>query len=141
MVNETPTAVALMPVGIRLQARGNHPMPAGVYTYHFEVKSALIHFNTKLVLPQYHSGEALILTRRCHRPTGIGCCRAVAVGEILTRMDNQSYGRHNLDGRKCNEGNGIAYGPLYSSRDVVGYGSNFRTYITFFTKNGGHPGE
>jgi hypothetical protein len=63
----------------------------------------------------------------------------------LTRIpgwEPDSYAYHSDDGQ-CfsNSTVGKAYGPKFTTLDVIGCGINFRTGTAFFTKNGHHLGE
>ena len=52
-----------------------------------------------------------------------------------------SFGYHADDGNAfCQTGTGKAYGPTYTTGDVVGCGINFVDNTIFYTKNGAHLG-
>jgi len=54
---------------------------------------------------------------------------------------DRSWAYHGNDGKKFELGTGAAYGPTYSTGDVVGCGLEFLTGSMFFTKNGENLGE
>jgi hypothetical protein len=51
--------------------------------------------------------------------------------------ENQSWGYHGDDGHSFScSGVGRAFGPTYSTGDIIGCGINFMTREGFYTKNG-----
>jgi hypothetical protein len=60
----------------------------------------------------------------------------------LPGWEPDSWAYHGDDGMTfCSTQSGKAYGPKYSTLDVIGCGVNFRTGEAFFTKNGVHLGK
>lgn len=56
--------------------------------------------------------------------------------------DNKSYGYHGDDGNSfCCSGHGQAYGPTFTTADVIGCCVNLIDHTCFFTKNGVNLGE
>ena len=59
----------------------------------------------------------------------------------LPGWDKQSYGYHGDDGHSfCSSGTGQAYGPTFTTGDVIGCGLNLIDGSCFYTKNGIHLG-
>ncbi|GAB5590488.1 hypothetical protein Unana1_05388 [Umbelopsis nana] len=72
---------------------------------------------------------------------GIGFCDADSTMDKLPGWDADSYGFHAYDGRCYHASTkGAAYGPTFSTGDVIGCGINFNSKTAFFTKNGVYLG-
>ena len=55
---------------------------------------------------------------------------------------NHSWGYHGDDGNGYSEfWEGVPYGPLYGTGDIVGCGVDFKSKTAFFTKNGEKLGK
>jgi hypothetical protein len=55
----------------------------------------------------------------------------------LPGWDRNSYGYHGDDGHSfCSSGTGQAYGPTFTTGDVIGCGLNLIDGSCFYTKNG-----
>lgn len=58
-----------------------------------------------------------------------------------TGWDKQSYGYHGDDGNSfSSSGHGQAYGPTFTTGDIIGCCVNFVNNNCFYTKNGTHLG-
>jgi len=96
--------------------RSDHPMPKECGLYYFEVT---------------------ILSRGKDGLIGIGFSSRRAQLNRLPGWEGESWAYHGDDGYSFScTSSGKAYGPRYSSQDVIGCGVNFRTGNAFFTKNG-----
>lgn len=72
---------------------------------------------------------------------GIGFSSAAVPLERLPGWQEDSWAYHGDDGKTFNAGShGKAYGPTFSTNDVIGCGVNFMTRTAFFTKNGSFLG-
>ncbi|KAJ1358916.1 hypothetical protein KIN20_017484 [Parelaphostrongylus tenuis] len=72
---------------------------------------------------------------------GVGVCGKSVNLNRLPGWDRYSYGYHGDDGNFFSfSGNGVAYGPKFTSGDVIGCGINLVNKTIFFTKNGVHLG-
>lgn len=78
-----------------------------------------------------------------------GCSSSIGIGFStkdvpLSRppgWEPNSWAYHGDDGHSfCCQSSGKAYGPTYTTDDVIGCGVNFHTGSAFFTKNGNHLG-
>lgn len=100
--------------------RADHPMPREVGLYYFEVT---------------------VLSRGKDGLIGIGFSGRKVNLNRLPGWEADSWAYHGDDGFSfaCTA-SGKAYGPRYSSQDVIGCGVNFRTGSAFFTKNGVYLG-
>lgn len=100
--------------------RADHPMPKECGIYYYEVT---------------------VLTKRGDGLIGIGFSTKKAGLNRLPGWEGESWAYHGDDGFSfaCTA-SGKAYGPRYSSQDVIGCGVNFRTGHCFFTKNGVYLG-
>ncbi|KAI6837742.1 SPRY-domain-containing protein [Hortaea werneckii] len=96
--------------------RADHPMPKECGIYYFEVT---------------------MLSKGKEGLIGIGFSTKKAGLNRLPGWEGESWAYHGDDGYSfaCTA-SGKAYGPRYSSQDVIGCGVNFRTGNCFFTKNG-----
>ncbi|KAI5367460.1 Putative B30.2/SPRY domain, CRA domain, concanavalin A-like lectin/glucanase domain superfamily [Septoria linicola] len=85
--------------------------------------------------------EATVLSRAKDAQIGIGFSTRKAPLGRLPGWEQDSWAYHGDDGHSfaCNS-TGKAYGPKFTSQDVIGCGVNFRTQTAFFTKNGTHLG-
>lgn len=101
--------------------RSDHPMPKECGLYYFEVT---------------------ILSRGKDGLIGVGFSAKKANLNRLPGWETESWAYHGDDGYSfaCTA-SGKAYGPRFSSQDVVGCGVNFRTGNAFFTKNGVYLGK
>ncbi|KAE9420732.1 hypothetical protein Angca_008070 [Angiostrongylus cantonensis] len=72
---------------------------------------------------------------------GVGVCGKSVNLNRLPGWDRYSYGYHGDDGNFFSfSGNGVSYGPKFTSGDVIGCGINLVNKTIFFTKNGVHLG-
>jgi hypothetical protein len=72
----------------------------------------------------------------------VGICRNRSERKGMPGWEYGSWAYHGDDGMKFSEvGIGAAYGPTYSTGDVVGCGLEIQTGCVFFTKNGENLGE
>lgn len=86
--------------------------------------------------------EVTILSRGKDGPLGIGFTAPNVNLHRLPGWEANSWAYHGDDGQIfASTASGRAYGPRYSSQDVVGCGINFRKGEAFFTKNGVYLGE
>ena len=101
--------------------RTSHPIPPTCGVYYFEVR---------------------IVSKGRDGYMGIGLCgKEVSVGR-LPGWEAGSYGYHGDDGNSfCGSGSGVAYGPTFSTGDVIGCGLNLVRHSAFYTKNGQHLGS
>ena len=61
---------------------------------------------------------------------------------MTTVWHHNAYGYHGDDGRKFHTScSGEAYGPPFTTGDVIGCGINFLKGTAFYTKNGHNLGE
>lgn len=96
--------------------RSDCPIPKEVGLYYFEVT---------------------VLSRGKDGLIGIGFSGRGTTLARLPGWESESWAYHGDDGYAFSgSANGKAYGPRFSSQDVVGCGINFRTGTAFFTKNG-----
>ena len=72
---------------------------------------------------------------------GVGFCTETVSLNRLPGWENYSWGLHGDDGNifACT-GNGIPYGPTFSTGDIVGCGIHLIDNYAFYTKNGVHLG-
>ncbi|TKA70907.1 hypothetical protein B0A55_07483 [Friedmanniomyces simplex] len=100
--------------------RADHAMPKECGIYYFEVT---------------------ILSRGKDGLVGIGFSTRKAALNRLPGWEAESWAYHGDDGFffACSA-SGKAYGPRFSSNDVIGCGVNFRTNEAFFTRNGVYLG-
>ena len=100
--------------------RANHPIPPQCGLYYFEVE---------------------IVSKGRDGYIGIGFC---AGGVLLNRLpgwEATSWGYHGDDGHSFDcSGTGKAYGPKFTTGDIIGCGVNMMTSSAFYTKNGVHLG-
>ncbi|ETN72593.1 SPRY domain protein, partial [Necator americanus] len=72
---------------------------------------------------------------------GVGICGKSVNLNRLPGWDRYSYGYHGDDGNFFSfSGNGVSYGPKFTTGDVIGCGVNLVNKTIFFTKNGVHLG-
>ncbi|CAF0796475.1 unnamed protein product [Adineta ricciae] len=96
--------------------RADHPIPPLTGIYYYEVK----------VLSKGRDGYM-----------GIGLSTSEVNLNRLPGWDKGSYGYHGDDGRLfCSSGNGVAYGPTFTTGDYVGCCVNFIENSCFYTCNG-----
>lgn len=101
-------------------ARADWPMPKDVGIFYYEVT---------------------ILSRGKDGMIGIGFSSQKASLNRLPGWEPESWAYHGDDGFVfTSSSSGKAYGPHFSSQDVIGCGVNFRTKSAFFTKNGQYLG-
>jgi len=85
--------------------------------------------------------EVTILSRGKDGLIGIGFSQTTANLNRLPGWEADSFAYHGDDGFAfAGTSSGKAYGPRFSSNDVIGCGVNFRTGNAFFTKNGVYLG-
>jgi len=100
--------------------RATHPIPASCGLYYFEVK---------------------IVSKGRDGYMGVGLSAQGVNMNRLPGWDKQSYGYHGDDGHSfCSSGTGQAYGPTFTTNDVIGCGLNLIDGSCFYTKNGIHLG-
>ena len=100
--------------------RATHPIPASCGLYYFEVK---------------------IVSKGRDGYMGVGLSAQGVNMNRLPGWDKQSYGYHGDDGHSfCSSGTGQAYGPTFTTNDVIGCGLNLSDGSCFYTKNGIHLG-
>ncbi|KAA0202297.1 hypothetical protein HAZT_HAZT011405 [Hyalella azteca] len=96
--------------------RATHPIPAACGLYYFEVK----------VISKGRDGYM-----------GIGLSIQGLSMNRLPGWDKNSYGYHGDDGHSfCSSGNGLPYGPTFTTGDTVGCGVNLVDRTCFYTLNG-----
>ncbi|GAB6021669.1 Ran-binding protein 9 [Chamberlinius hualienensis] len=100
--------------------RATYPIPAACGLYYFEVK---------------------IVSKGRDGYMGIGLSAQGVNMNRLPGWDKQSYGYHGDDGHLFNSsGTGSAYGPTFTTGDVIGCGVNLIDNTCFYTKNGHNLG-
>jgi len=100
--------------------RATHPIPASCGLYYFEVK---------------------IISKGRDGYMGVGLSAQGVNMNRLPGWDTHSYGYHGDDGHSfCSSGTGQAYGPTFTTGDVIGCGINLIDGSCFYTKNGHHLG-
>ena len=100
--------------------RATQPIPASCGLYYFEVK---------------------IISKGRDGYMGVGLSAQGVNMNRLPGWDKQSYGYHGDDGHSfCSSGTGQAYGPTFTTNDVIGCGLNLIDGSCFYTKNGIHLG-
>lgn len=100
--------------------RATHPIPASCGLYYFEIK---------------------IVSKGRDGYMGVGLSAQGVNMNRLPGWDKHSYGYHGDDGHSfCSSGTGQAYGPTFTTGDVVGCGINLIDGSCFYTKNGHHLG-
>lgn len=96
--------------------RATHPIPAACGIYYFEVR---------------------IVSKGRDGYMGIGLSAQGVNMNRLPGWEKNSYGYHGDDGHSfCSSGNGKAYGPTFTTGDVIGCGVNLIDNTCFYTKNG-----
>uniref|UniRef100_A0A0R3P9J5 B30.2/SPRY domain-containing protein n=1 Tax=Angiostrongylus costaricensis TaxID=334426 RepID=A0A0R3P9J5_ANGCS len=99
--------------------RADYPIPPQCGVYYFEIT----------------------IVRGLKGCMGVGVCGKSVNLNRLPGWDRYSYGYHGDDGNFFSfSGNGVSYGPKFTSGDVVGCGINLVNKTIFFTKNGVHLG-
>lgn len=97
-------------------ARADHPMPPQCGIYYFEVT---------------------IISKGKEGMIGVGFSGSKASLEKFPGWEPESWAYHGDDGKSfCCQSTGKAYGPTFTTGDVIGCGVNFMTACAFFTKNG-----
>ena len=100
--------------------RATQPIPASCGLYYFEVK---------------------IISKGRDGYMGVGLSAQGVNMNRLPGWDKQSYGYHGDDGHSfCSSGTGQAYGPTFTTGDIIGCGLNLIDGSCFYTKNGVHLG-
>lgn len=100
--------------------RATHPIPASCGLYYFEIK---------------------IVSKGRDGYMGVGLSAQGVNMNRLPGWDKHSYGYHGDDGHSfCSSGTGQAYGPTFTTGDVIGCGINLIDGSCFYTKNGHHLG-
>ncbi|TGO30833.1 hypothetical protein BPAE_0003g01180 [Botrytis paeoniae] len=101
--------------------RSDHPMPPQCGIYYFEV--------------------TILSRKREDSSIGIGFSTKKIPLSRLPGWEPDSWAYHGDDGHGyAGASVGKAYGPSFSTEDVIGCGVNFSTGAAFFTKNGDHLG-
>lgn len=96
--------------------RADHPIPRECGIYYFEVT---------------------VLSKGKEGLIGIGLSAQKVALNRLPGWEPDSYGYHGDDGYAFRDNStGKQYGPKFASGDVVGCAINFRTGVSWFTKNG-----
>ncbi|WKX88872.1 hypothetical protein Q1695_008482 [Nippostrongylus brasiliensis] len=99
--------------------RADYPIPPQCGVYYFEIT----------------------IVRGLKGCMGVGVCGKSVNLNRLPGWDRYSYGYHGDDGNFFSfSGNGVSYGPKFTSGDVIGCGVNLVNKTIFFTKNGVHLG-
>ncbi|KAK5974749.1 ran-binding protein 9 [Trichostrongylus colubriformis] len=99
--------------------RADYPIPPQCGVYYFEIT----------------------IVRGLKGCMGVGVCGKSVNLNRLPGWDRDSYGYHGDDGNFfSSSGNGVSYGPKFTSGDVIGCGVNLVNKTIFFTKNGVHLG-
>jgi len=100
--------------------RATHPIPTPCGIYYYEVK---------------------IVSKGRDGYMGVGLCNHGVNMNRLPGWDKHSYGYHGDDGHSfCSSGHGQAYGPTFTTGDIIGCGINLVDGSCFYTKNGHHLG-
>lgn len=100
--------------------RATHAVPASCGIYYFEVK---------------------IVSKGRDGYMGVGLSAQGVNMNRLPGWDKHSYGYHGDDGNSfCSSGTGQAYGPTFTTGDVIGCGLNLIDRSCFYTKNGHNLG-
>ncbi len=100
--------------------RATHPIPASCGIYYFEVR---------------------IVSKGRDGYMGVGLSAQGVNMNRLPGWDKHSYGYHGDDGHSfCSSGTGQAYGPTFTTGDVIGCGINLVDGSCFYTKNGHNLG-
>lgn len=100
--------------------RATHAIPASCGIYYFEVK---------------------IVSKGRDGYMGVGLSAQGVNMNRLPGWDKHSYGYHGDDGNSfCSSGTGQAYGPTFTTGDVIGCGLNLIDRSCFYTKNGHNLG-
>ncbi|KAH9409776.1 Ran-binding protein 10 [Tyrophagus putrescentiae] len=96
--------------------RATHPIPSSCLLYYYEVR---------------------IVSKGRDGYMGIGLAAQNVDMHRLPGWDKQSYGYHGDDGHSFNSsGTGQAYGPTFTTGDIIGCGFNLIENKCFYTKNG-----
>ncbi|EYB92895.1 hypothetical protein Y032_0189g1219 [Ancylostoma ceylanicum] len=99
--------------------RADYPIPPQCGVYYFEIT----------------------IVRGLKGCMGVGVCGKSVNLNRLPGWDRYSYGYHGDDGNFFSfSGNGVSYGPKFTTGDVIGCGVNLVNKTIFFTKNGVHLG-
>ncbi|TRY75293.1 hypothetical protein TCAL_01336 [Tigriopus californicus] len=100
--------------------RATHPIPTSCGIYYFEVK---------------------IVSKGRDGYMGVGLSAQGVNMNRLPGWDKHSYGYHGDDGHSfCSSGTGQAYGPTFTTGEVIGCGINLVESTCFYTKNGHNLG-
>ncbi len=113
---------------------GNHPMPAGMYSYYFEVQFISDDDRHGRLVFKIESSHGLTLIWWSCSEFAIGFCRAGGRPELF-------WVYYSSNGRKYTTSSGDVYGPPYTAGDIVGCGVDFSANTAYFTKNGEHLGK
>ncbi|KAI9726653.1 MAG: hypothetical protein M1834_008966 [Cirrosporium novae-zelandiae] len=96
--------------------RADYPMPPEIGIYYYEVT---------------------ILSKGKEGMIGVGFSGQKASLERLPGWEPDSWAYHGDDGKVfCCQSTGKAFGPTFTTGDVIGCGVNFSTGVAFYTKNG-----
>ncbi|KHN96666.1 SPRY domain containing protein [Metarhizium album ARSEF 1941] len=97
--------------------RADYPMPAECGIFYYEVQ--------------------VLYGKRDDTTIAVGFATKAATMSRPVGWEGETWGYHGDDGRCfAGQSSGRAFGPTFSTGDVVGCGVNFRDHTAFFTKNG-----
>ncbi len=113
---------------------GNHPMPAGTYSYYFEVEFINDYDRHGWLVFKIESSHGLTLIWWSCSIFAIGFCGAWGRPEPFWEY-------YSDNGRKYTTSSNDVYGPPCTAGDLVGCGIDFSANTAYFTKNGEHLGR
>ena len=120
-------------------------MPAGAYTFYFEV--TIVNAGKKRYLPSccpfraQHSELTNANLQGANSLIGIGFSEGTARRRGMPGWSNGSWGFLGDNGKTFAHGEKGVYSDKYGTGDVVGCGVDFISNCAFFTKNGKKLGE
>jgi len=118
--------------------RTKYPIPGSCGIFYFEVK--FMGKEKKCDSPVY---STLTVDESKSRDgyMGVGLSAQGVNMNRLPGWDKHSYGYHGDDGNSfCSSGTGQAYGPTFTTNDIIGCGLNLIDRSCFYTKNGHNLG-